>query len=289
MIRIVITDLDNTVYNWIDYYAPSFNAMIKELVSLTGIDDRVLRGAFKRVHQKHKTSEYSFSIEELDVLSEINSRLTVGEILKKYEPAIRAFRSMRKKTLRLYNGVQETLQRLRGEKKKIVAYTDAMMFYAFRRIKQLEIEELIDGLVAVKDHGIPSGTKPEDVRFYSDPSEYETAIPFAKELDPEAVKPNPEGLLLILGHLSVNPDEAVYVGDSLYKDIKMAQICGVYDIYAEYGRLYDVNNFQQLVEITHWTDEDVARELELRTQPISPTFRISRFEEILEVIRKIEK
>lgn len=287
VIKLVIVDLDNTIYNWVDYYVPSFNAMVKELVRLTGIDEQVLRASFKRVHQKHKTAEYAFSIEELDVLSESNAGLKIPEILQKYNPAINAFRSMRKKTLRRYDNVIETLEKLRSKGKKMVAHTDAMMFYAVYRVKELGVERFFDGIVAPRDHGLPKGVRPRDVRSQSD-EKYETIIPFKKELEPEIVKPNLECLNEILRYFGVDGNEAVYVGDSLHRDIYMAQRCGVYDVYAEYGRQYDANYYQQLVEITYWTDEEVAREQELKALNISPSFKIQRFSDLIGVIQNIE-
>ncbi len=287
MIKLVIVDIDNTIYNWVDFYVPCFNVMVKELVQLTGIDEQALRKSFKRVHQKHKTAEYAFSIEELDVFSESNAGLTIPEILQKYNPAIKAFRSMRKKTLHLYDNVIETLEKLRSKGKKMVAHTDAMMFYAVYRVKELGVERFFDGIVAPRDHGLPKGVRPGDVRFHSD-EKYETIIPFKKELEPEIVKPNPECLNEILHNFNVKGNEAVYVGDSLHKDVYMAQRCGVHDVYAEYGRQYDANYYRQLVEITYWTDEEVARELELKALSISPSFKIQRFSDLIGVIQNIE-
>lgn len=289
MIKVIIADLDDTIYNFVDFYVPGFNAMVKELSRLTGIDERALRESFKRVHQKHKTTEYAFSIQELDVLAETNAGLTIPEILHKYKSAIIAFRVTRKKTLHLYDGVKETLEKLRSDGRKIVGYTDAMMFYAVHRIKELRVEQLFDGLVAPRDHGIPSGTRAEDVRYYDSPEPYETSIPFKKELEPSILKPNPEGLNEILRYFDVKPAEAVYVGDSLHKDIYMAQRCGIHDVYAQYGRQHDPDHYRQLVDITHWTEEDVARELELKELNISPSFSICCFGELIDVIQNIEK
>ena len=288
VIKLVIIDLDNTLYNWVDFYVPSFNAMVKELSRLTGIDEKVLRESFKRVHKKHKTTEYAFSIQELDVLSEINAGLSVREILQKYDSAIKAFRVMRKKTLHLYDGVVETLKNLRSVGRKVVGHTDAMMVPVMLRVRQLGVENLIDGIVAQRDHGIPNGTHPQDVRYFDDPKLYETVIPFKKELEPDFVKPAPEGLKEILLYFDAKPTESVYVGDSLYKDIYMAQSCGVYDVYAKYGRQFNPDNYRQLVEITHWTEEDVKRLLKLKEQDMSPSFSISRFEELIDVIERIE-
>ena len=38
-LRAVITDLDNTLYDWVAYFIPAFRAMIKALVELTGVPE----------------------------------------------------------------------------------------------------------------------------------------------------------------------------------------------------------------------------------------------------------
>ena len=65
--KVLITDLDNTIYNWVDFFAPSFRAMLGEMVHLTSLDEDTLISSFQRVYQRHGTSEYSFAIEELDL------------------------------------------------------------------------------------------------------------------------------------------------------------------------------------------------------------------------------
>jgi phosphoglycolate phosphatase len=49
------------------------------------------------------------------------------------------------------------------------------------------------------------------------------------------------------------PSDAIYIGDSLVKDISMANDAGVDSVYAEYGRQHDPKYWSTLVSITHWT------------------------------------
>jgi len=288
-IKLVITDLDNTIYNWVDYYAPSFRAMLEELARITGIDETTLKASFKRVHQTHHTSEYAFAIEELDVLADQDRGLSVAERLMKYNSAIHAFRRKRKETLRLYPGVVETLEGLRADGILIVAHTDAMIFYSVYRLQtQLNIAELFHGLFAPQDHGLPPGVREADVRYYEDPTQYKSVVPVNRELDPSLRKPDPRVLMLILSEFGISPEDAIYIGDSLHKDVRMAQECGVHDVFAGYGRQYDPENYRLLVEITHWTGEDVAQETKLAALEVRPTHTIYAFSEILEVIHSIE-
>lgn len=289
MIRLVVLDLDNTLYNWVDYYVPAFRAMLQELVRLTGLSEEALTASFKRVHQRHRTSEYAFAIEELDVLSPWTRGRSVPEILDTFRSAIQAFRDVRKAKLVLYSGVRESLSELRRQGRKVVAHTDAMMFYAMYRLRQLGVEESLDGLVAPRDHGLPPGVLPEWVRFHADkPLRYEPQVPFVRELEPSMLKPNPKILQEILSAFAVAPGEALYVGDSLHKDIAMARQAGVHGVLAAYGRDCDPENYRKLVEITHWTDEDVEVELALRRTPVEAEHQIDDFSELLDVLEDLE-
>ena len=114
--------------------------MVQEIHRISGVDVSALKRSFRKVHQAHRTSEYAFAIQELDVLETIDAGLSPEERLKKYDSAIHAFRSTRRKTLRLYPGVKETLQRLRDAGVMVVAHSDSMMTYVSRRLRQLDVD-----------------------------------------------------------------------------------------------------------------------------------------------------
>ena len=41
-IELVVADLDNTLYNWVDFYVPSFLAMLREIQRISGgVDERL--------------------------------------------------------------------------------------------------------------------------------------------------------------------------------------------------------------------------------------------------------
>jgi phosphoglycolate phosphatase len=52
-------------------------------------------------------------------------------------------------------------------------------------------------------------------------------------------KPNPRLLADICSREGFKPSDAIYIGDSLVKDISMANDAGVDSVYAEYGRQHD--------------------------------------------------
>jgi phosphoglycolate phosphatase len=82
-----------------------------------------------------------------------------------------------------------------------------------------------------------------------------------------------------------HPAQAAYLGDSLMKDIVMAQSAGVLDIHAQYGIAQHREGYDLLRRVTHWSDQHVEREKELtRSTQVVPTV-VCRdgFEEVLPV------
>jgi phosphoglycolate phosphatase len=262
--------------------------MIKELSRLTGIDAEDLKAAFKRVHEKHTTTEYAFAIEELDVLHAKHGKLTVKQTLERYGPAIEAFRRTRQRTMRLYDGVSESLAELRNRGKTLVAMTDTFDYYAIRRLKDLGVEEYFSAICAPRDPGLPPGVSPREARRYTDPSRYETIIPH--RISPEAGKRKPDPSILgnLLTTMAVPAQETILVGDSLSRDIRMGQSCGAWDVYAKYGDNVNPEYYQELLKITYWGYEDVKEHVQLDAGVIVPTFAIGAFGEIFQVIQEIE-
>ena len=84
-ISVLVTDLDNTLFDWFDIWYTSFSAMLNEIVRISNIPIEVLEREIKTVHEKHGTSEYAFLIEELPSLAAKHQSQNVMEI---YAPAI---------------------------------------------------------------------------------------------------------------------------------------------------------------------------------------------------------
>jgi FMN phosphatase YigB (HAD superfamily) len=286
MIRLVITDLDNTLYDWVGAHVPAFNAMVQQLERSTRQTEADLLASFRRVHRRHRTSEYAFGVLELDVLAEEDTELDASERLIKYADALQAFYTARDEHLRLYDGVVETLERLKAHGTRVVAHTDAMMLYASGRVCQLGLEPLLDGLFATTDHALPPGVSLPDAHLYSDAGRCRSSVPIQGELT--ELKPDARVLAKILARFETTPRDAVYIGDSLSRDVLLAQRAGVHDVFARYGPSYDSALYQRLVEITHWTPEDVARETELRRHKVEPSFVVDRFAELYGVVRALE-
>lgn len=277
-VSILITDLDNTLYDWVDIWYKSFSAMLEKLVDLSGISRETLISEFKAIHQRHATSEYAFSIEELPSLIAKHP----GEDLSNlYIDAIMACRNARKKATRLYPGVQETLEAFKHGGALVIAYTESMAFYSRMRIKRLGLDGIIDVLYSPPDHELPNGVTPDKVR--SQPGSYYEFEKTAERHTPQGkLKPSPEVLLEMVSRLGGKPDEAVYVGDDLLKDVSMAKSAGVLDVWAKFGQAHDTTEYELLKKVTHWTEDAVRRQREATPERIEPSVTLDEsFAEIL--------
>jgi FMN phosphatase YigB (HAD superfamily) len=69
----LILDLDNTIFDWFAMWHASFQPIYNEILAASGRSQDEVEADIRRVHQIRRTSEYTFLIEELDVLKEIRA------------------------------------------------------------------------------------------------------------------------------------------------------------------------------------------------------------------------
>jgi phosphoglycolate phosphatase len=275
---VLITDVDNTLFDWQDIWFQCFSTMANEAMRISGVDPDTFYAQASTIHQKYGTSEYAFLLEEMPVLREKFGT----DVLAHMSPAIDAFRAKRREVLKLYDGVQETLSELRQSGVLLVAYTESQAYYTNYRFRKLGLDALIDCLYSPPDHDLPAST--DVIRAYS-PETYELSRTRHFHTPPNELKPNPDILLSIISDVGAVPDEAVYIGDSKLKDVFMAQEAGVMDAYAEYGAARHPEQYGLLKKVTHWTKEMVEREMHSdKPGAVVPSFACkTSFSEILQL------
>jgi phosphoglycolate phosphatase-like HAD superfamily hydrolase len=279
-ISLLITDLDNTLFDWVATWHASFSALLNGVSEISGIPTSVLIPEIRRVHQQHGTAEYAFLLEEIPSL---RSRYPASDMQVVFAKAIEAFRHARKATLALYPGVFDTLSTIRAAGCMVVGYTESMAFYTNYRLRKLDLDLLLDFLYSPADHQLPEGQTPEMIRRYP-PEQY--TLRHTKQINtPKGeLKPNPTLLLDIINGVQGRRDQVIYIGDSLMKDISMAQRACVCDVWAKYGTAQSRPEYSLLREVTHWSDEQVERERKLTASQVQPTFTLEgSFSDILDL------
>lgn len=227
---LLITDVDNTLFDWVDIWYRTFRVMLDRVCAISGFSEEELYPSIRKVHQKYQTSEYAFLLEEIPELRARYGSNTM-EVLA---PAVQAFRVARRDALLLYNGVEDTLKQLKSQGVTIVAYTESQEFYTQYRFRKLGLDKLVDYLYSPPDHELPISDV-RALRKYPE-EKYRMELTEQRYTPPGEVKPNPHILSVILDDVKVPAERALYVGDSKMKDITMAQDAGVLDAWAKYGQ-----------------------------------------------------
>jgi len=76
-------------------------------------------------------------------------------------------------------------------------------------------------------------------------------------LPPGLRKPSARVLQFVVSSLELAYEDCIYVGDSLSKDVVMAQDAGVFDCWAQYGVKVSPLDLATLVRVTDWSRQAV--------------------------------
>lgn len=282
MKKLIICDLDNTLYDWVGYFVPSLYAMVDEAVRILGVDREVLLDDLQKVHRRHHDSEHPFSLMETSAVRTSYPKLSRRELAVNLDEAFHAFNSKRVETLVLYDGVREGLDALINCDVKIVAHTESKLFSAVDRIRRLGITDYFSHIYCRERSSSEHVSEEATTRWLK-------SFPMdrVQELSLHQRKPNPEVLREICNREGVRVEEALYVGDSMARDITMAKSTGVFAAWAKYGTDHSPQDYEALVRISHWTDEDVAREatLKMNAEGVQPDAILNKsFKEVLKYL-----
>ena len=200
MIKAVIFDLDNTLYDFdaADLVARKYLCRYAE--KTLGLDEETFLKIYAESRRIIKTRLTEGSGQHSRVLFfqttlELLGKNPFDYILEMYE----AYWTPFLEHMQLYDGVFEFLQRLKSAGIKTAVCTDMTAQIQFRKIRKLGLSHLIDALVSSEETGVE--------------------------------KPSPIMFRLALEKLNVRAEEAAMIGDSLAKDVKGAANVGMLPIY----------------------------------------------------------
>lgn len=280
MNKTLILDLDNTLYDWVTFYATAFDEMVRELSLLLCVEKTKLLDEFKQVHQGYRNTEQPFAALDLPSVKSKYAKLERSEVATKLERAFRAFNQSRNQHLRLYPGVLDTLCELQRANIKVIGFTDSFLVNAYDRLSRLDIQEFFCRLYATGGDA-PDHPFPETIANRTYPRNILRTVLGEKR------KPDPAVLLEICDLEKLEKENTWYVGDSITRDIRMAKAARIKAVWARYGIKYDSGHWDLLVAISHWTSEDVEREEKFKQEAglIEPDYIIDEFGEILSLLK----
>ncbi len=274
----MVTDLDNTLYPWVDYIVPSVEAMVASLEATTGLPRIRIVQSLKAVYSKYESNEYPFAIQESELFSPYEADFDSFNALV-VDPARRAFKAARERYLRPYPGVKDALDQIRARGLKVIGLTDAPRNAAELRLKHLRLDGHFDALYTLPGYPVPENVDPE-IRRKEEAGHYRSRTPVV-ELPHDAEKPSASGLRRILSDFGLTGPEVLYVGDNVKKDMPVARACGALGVWAEYGTYVSGEYRERLSVISakSVTRRHVAEETAARW-PLA----ISSFTQVLEIL-----
>lgn len=262
----LILDLDNTLYSWMDAFAPALNITMRYLSKKAKLPIGTVRESFKRVFRQHHSVEVINSVGELDIwcsdlLTPIE-RTTIQNIAQ--DLFLDEFRSH----LQLYPNVRKVLEWAKSNDHLIIAFSDARAYWIDFRLKALGIEPYFDRIYALEDEReniAQSGYSPVLVQYLQD-----------------KCKPNTAILREIISEYNLSIADVYAIGDNKKKDILPAAKVGINNIWAKYGMCYLPANGRLMSSITPWTASQRAG-----GRRITPQYTINDFSEIVLIIEKM--
>lgn len=275
MIKLVITDLDDTIYSWIGFFIPAFYDMVDEISLQLNVSQEQLLKEFKMVHQQVGSVEYPFATLKLPIVKEKYYGYTDEQVKNELNSVFHRFNSTRKRLLKLYPNVEETLRFFHECNISIIAYTESAEENGFYRLKKLGVEHFFDKIYVSDSSYKKMGNIGNSPKTY---------VVHGK-------KPNAKILSEICHKEGLSTSEAIYIGDSLSKDMLMAKQAGIRSVWCNYSQYQSEDLYSKLVAISHWTQEDFELEKQYKNEwknnGYQPDFTIHSFDECRKIIAKI--
>ena len=248
---VLLTDIDNTLYDWTAFFAPGFRAMIHALSRELEIAKDTLYAECKKVFAQYQSLEYPFYIQELESVK------SAGVERRKHliRSGRGAFNAVRKKWLQPYPGVVDTLKWLNRQGVLVVAVTNAPVYLSQQRLWDLKLDAWIEGLVGWEGWEA-SGHDPVNQGFVGGGRiRRKTRVRNVVTVPVEECKPGERHYSRAPEAFHARRSDAWAIGDSLAGDLEPAARLGIRTVWARYGATpYDPTekNMAARLRITPW-------------------------------------
>jgi len=274
---ILLTDIDNTLYDFVDFYGMAFRGMLHVLSKQLRAPEERLLLEFKSVFQVTGTLDYQFLIQSL-----ASARHLTGEPLDRLIRYGRiGFDRVKRKRLVPYPGILDALKLLERGGVSIIGVTNAPYYHAIRRLQDIGAFQFFSGLVAWEGKSPPSDDERAVARYRSVRELAMSRLRVFELFPKELSKPNPFPFLLLKERLDCGAS-VFSLGDSISKDLAPSAVLDARTIWARYGTVVNQRNLQTVLEITPWSDTDIKQHSSAGER--APDYVIDGPEEILPII-----
>jgi FMN phosphatase YigB (HAD superfamily) len=225
----LITDLDNTLYDFVSFYEAAMNAQIRYLSDAATIEFDELVGEYRAVFERCGSIEYPFAAAWF---GSVRARTAIDR--RGMLEALRVYWAAGQAALSPYPTVATSLRHIHRCGVPIVAMTDAPIFEAARRLRSLGLHEYFSGLIGQAGRKV-SGRAFVRLTDSDVPGYGRLTRAFNWSLTANESKPNPAPLERLVEMYGVCPTDVFVVGDSLQRDLAPAVSLGMNGLWARYG------------------------------------------------------
>ena len=164
----------------------------------------------------NSSKHYNYFFRRLNQIDANMKFVSYNDRHKYIAAAVMAYHEEKVKSIKLYDDVEECLNRLRKLSVKTAIITDGIPIKQYEKILRLGLEKLIDLVIISDEIGIK--------------------------------KPNPELFNYWLKKFGAKGQQAIYIGDRIDKDIAPANINNIHSVYLHRGGKYDIYNDKLKIE-----------------------------------------
>lgn len=219
--KLVITDLDDTLWQWLTTWYAGHRGFIEYLRDTAGVPEDQTSEARARFYGDGGGIEFPPTPDYLIRYTD----LTTKEAVAAYPDAVAASRASRDASLVMFYGVSDALRTLADNGVTVVAHTDSPITAAVHRLHTAGLDGAVKEVYAApvfEDFGYGMYLlNTVDVHV----SQWE-------------FKPSTRVLNEIIRYHGASLDNTFYVGDSLRRDMTMARTAGITGLWAKYGLDY---------------------------------------------------
>ena len=189
-IQYIFSDMDNTLFDFVH----------AKIQACTSVVDRIGTGDPLEMLSYFLRGIYGF--EHLENIEDyLKEKYVFSESL--FEECCAIYEDVKVENVELYDGVADTIKTIQDSGKSFIIVTDADTENAFRRLKRVGLNHIVDDVITYD----MSGKK----------------------------KPDPGAFEYALNRSNADAFESMYIGDSLRRDIAPAKKMGMVTAYAAYG------------------------------------------------------
>lgn len=223
-IELAIWDGDNTIWNWMAYAVPAYEAMCGTIAEIAGKSFDETAEAMKQFYSIKGTLEDEGLVQGLDEAGFFAHLMNFN----RDDCAIKAqssFSKVRREKLKVYQGIPETVKILNTNGVRQIVVTDATERQAKARLKFSKLEEYFEKIYSMKSGEVPN--LPEKFRYQT-----VSAVP---QFDLPHEKPHVELEKILKMTREEISQKVAIIGDNMAKDMELARLYDCLGIHAAYG------------------------------------------------------